>query len=200
MSHAYPILLDVTDRPILIVGGGNVAARKAEGLLAAGATNVHVVSPDFCGRMPLGVERIEGRYHPSQLAGMSLVFAATNLPDVNAQVVADCRQRGILVSRADEGGSGDFASMAVYRDVAVTIGVSASGSPAVAARLRDSIAQRLDRDLVMLADAARQLRPCFPPGDDRRELMRRLASDDAIAVLKQGGIEALADWLKVARP
>jgi precorrin-2 dehydrogenase/sirohydrochlorin ferrochelatase len=194
------MLLDVSDRPILIVGGGNVAARKAEGLLAAGATNVHAVSPTFCGRMPLGVGRIAARYDVAQLVGMGLVFAATNLPDVNAQVVKDCRKRGILVSRADEGDGGDFSSMAVYRDVAVTIGISACGSPAVAARLRDSIAQRLDRDLVMLADAARQLRPCFPPGDDRRELMRRLASDDAIAVLKDGGIDALADWLKVARP
>jgi precorrin-2 dehydrogenase/sirohydrochlorin ferrochelatase len=194
------MLLDVSDRPILIVGGGNVAARKADGLLTAGATNVHVVSPEFCGKMPLGVERIAGTYDVSQLVGMTLVFAATNLPEVNARIVKDCRKHGILVSRADDGEDGDFASMAVYRDVAVTVAVSACGSPAVAARLRDHIAHTLDRDLVMLADAARQLRPCFPAGDDRRELMRRLASDDAIIVLKQGGIDALADWLKVSRP
>jgi precorrin-2 dehydrogenase/sirohydrochlorin ferrochelatase len=201
VAHAYPLLLDVSTRPILILGGGGVAVRKAAGVLAAGATVVRVVSPVFSDRMPPEVERIVGTYHPSQLDGVGLVFAATNVPAVNASIVDDCRRRGILVSRADEGEGGDFASMAVYRDVAVTVGVSASGSPAIAARLRDDIARHLDRDVVMLADAARQLRPMIlerAPESRRGSLNRRLASDEAIAVLKSGGVVALQQWLQSA--
>ena len=47
MRHAYPLLLDVTDRPVVIIGGGGVASRKAEGLLEAGATRIRMVAPSF---------------------------------------------------------------------------------------------------------------------------------------------------------
>ena len=43
--HAYPLMLDVTDRLVVVVGGGAVAARKVAGLLAAGARRVRVVAP-----------------------------------------------------------------------------------------------------------------------------------------------------------
>jgi siroheme synthase (precorrin-2 oxidase/ferrochelatase) len=51
-------MLDVTDRPVVIIGGGRVAARKAAGLIAAGARDVTVVSPAFDERMPGGVKRM----------------------------------------------------------------------------------------------------------------------------------------------
>ena len=49
MAHGYPILLDVTRARVVIVGGGRVAARKAKGLIDAGATDITVVAPDFIG-------------------------------------------------------------------------------------------------------------------------------------------------------
>ncbi len=243
MSHAYPILLDVAGRLIVIIGGGNVAARKCEGLLAAGATWIRVVSPVFSDRVPGGVERgvvatdssvscvrvptgvepvvtaaidssvssgpvrdgverVVAEYLPEHLDGAGLVFAATNSPAVNDAVVRDAQARGLLVNRADgsETSPGDFASPAVHRDRAVTVAVSAGGSPMLAARIRDQIAGRIDAELLTLADALRQLRPAMLNDatltePQRRERFRRLASDEAIAVLNTGGVPALEKWI-----
>src|SRR4051794_24057378 len=103
VPHAYPLMLDVTGRLVVIVGGGAVAVRKVDGLLAAGATRVRVVSPVFHAEMPLDdsrVERVAAAYESRHLDGAALVFAATDLPEVNAAVVRDARSRGILVNRA----------------------------------------------------------------------------------------------------
>src|SRR5262245_42932678 len=128
-------MLDVTDRRVVIIGGGSVAARKAAGLIAAGATRVRVVSPQFDSKMPATaqIERISERYEPRHLDGAMLVFAATDSAEVNAAVVTQARHRGILVNRADgidEGGN--FSTPAVLRDGAVTVTVSTAGSPAIA--------------------------------------------------------------------
>jgi precorrin-2 dehydrogenase/sirohydrochlorin ferrochelatase len=79
---AYPILLDVTRRRIVIVGGGHVGLRKAVKLVEAGAEDVTVVSPVFADGFPGSVRKVEGTYNAAQLEGASLVFAATDLPEV----------------------------------------------------------------------------------------------------------------------
>src|SRR5438045_776150 len=101
MPHNYPLLLEVSDRPIVIVGGGEVAVRKAMGLIDAGATSVRVVAPQVHERMPTQVQRIAETYRPEHLPGAELVFAATDDPKVNDAVVRDARELGILVCRAD---------------------------------------------------------------------------------------------------
>src|SRR4051812_19024967 len=59
---AYPLMLDVSNRLAVIVGGGVVGARKARGLLDAGAGRVRVISPTFCESLPRSVERVERPY------------------------------------------------------------------------------------------------------------------------------------------
>jgi len=205
VSHAYPLMLDVTDRLVVIIGGGAVAVRKADGLLAAGATRVRVVSPMFHTEMPVDpqrVERIAAAYEPRHLDGAALVFAATDLPAVNAAVVRDARARGVIVNRADadEAGDSDFATPAVHRDGALTITVSAAGNPAVAARIRDEIREDLDARWVALAEAMRSLRPAILAAglapDARRELFRALATDEAADIVMRGGADGLRRWVE----
>src|SRR4051794_25436732 len=92
---AYPLLLDVTDRLVVIVGGGAVAVRKANGVLEAGARRVRCVAPEFHPDLPSAVERVPERYEPRHLDGAGLAFACTDLTDVNDVVCRDCRQRGV---------------------------------------------------------------------------------------------------------
>src|SRR5689334_10910631 len=124
-------MLDMTDRTAVIVGGGTVAARKARGLLEAGA-KVRCVSPVFSPEIPGNVERIAEGYASRHLDGAFLVFAATDNREVNNAVVRDAQARGLLVNRADaeEGRPGNFVVPASHRAGNLVLSVS-GGSPAL---------------------------------------------------------------------
>ena len=200
MRHAYPLLLDVTDRLVVIVGGGAVAARKARGLLSAGAKRIRCVAPQFSSDFPNEVERIAQEYAPAHLEGAELVFAATDNHDVNDAVVRDCRQRGIWVNRADsdEDAPGDFVTPAKWEQGPVILTVSA-GSAALAAALRDQIAGAIDPRFVHMAQAMQELRPLILASKldaaARAAIFRELAGEQSLVLLNKQGIEGLRQWL-----
>jgi len=72
---AYPILLDVSTRLCVIVGGGEVVARRATGLIDARASRVRVVSPERRAKFPDTVELVPERLDPAHLDDAGLVFA-----------------------------------------------------------------------------------------------------------------------------
>jgi siroheme synthase-like protein len=200
-------MLDVTDRPVVIVGGGPVAVRKARSVLEAGATRVRVVAPTIDSAMPSSVERVEAPYEPAHLDGAGLVFAATDLPAVNDAVVRDARARGALVSRADvdEETYGDFTVPAHWRSGPATVAVSAGGNPALAVTIRDGLKGHWDERWTRMAELMVVLRSQFRVAPDlgpamRREIFRDLAGDEALAVLEQGGVEGVIDWLRRKYP
>jgi precorrin-2 dehydrogenase / sirohydrochlorin ferrochelatase len=192
-------MLDVTDRLVVIIGGGAVAVRKVKGLLEAGATRVRVVSPDFHAEMPSGVERTASSYDASQLDGASLVFATTDSADVNERVARDATSRGIWVNRSDEGDKGDFATPAKLADGEVIVTVSA-GSAALSAAIRDDLATKLDRRHVLLAEAMKTLRPAvrnsITDAKARAAVFRDLASNEALDVIVAGGTDRLFAWIQ----
>lgn len=194
-------MLDVTDRLCVVIGGGGVAVRKVEGLIAAGATRIRCVSPTFDSRMPQSAQRIEAAYEAAHLDGAKLVFATTDRADVNEAVVRDARERGIFVNRADvdEDAPSDFSTPAALRDGVVTITVSAGGSAALAAAIRDHVAQHMDARLIEMAMAMRTLRPAIrSSGLDvarRKAIFRDLVTPAAMDALASGGEASLRAWL-----
>lgn len=196
MRFGYPLMLDVAGRRAVIIGGGAVAVRKARGLLDAGAV-VTVVSPVFHPDMPTEVARVTATYESAHLDGATLVFAATNVSAVNDTVVRDCIDRGVWVNRADQVDvlPGDFATPAMLKRGSVTVTVSA-GSPALAATIRDGLIERWDDRWSAMADAMRELRPALVARTNlsqaaRAEIFRWLATDEAMSILADGGMEAL---------
>ena len=121
----------VTDRPVVIVGGGPVAVRKAKRCSGGGVMRVARRVAAIDAAMPPEVERVEASYEAEHLGG-GLVFAATDLPAVNDSAGARCAVRGALVSRADaaDESAGDFTVPAHLRNGPATLAVSAGGSPA----------------------------------------------------------------------
>ena len=198
-------MLDLSDRLIVIIGGGAVAARKAAGVLAADAREVRVVAPDLTAALPAGVTHIQERYEPRHLDGAGLVFAATDSAEVNRSVVGDARAAGVLVSRVDvdESDAGDFTVPAVLRRGEITVAVSASGAPALAATVRDYFDLALDDRWTKLAAATQSLRPLIVARiadlTRRRDALRDLASNAAL-VLVDRGEEPLRDWLAARYP
>ena len=158
----FPVALHGERISALVVGGGAVATRKALALADAGAT-VRVVSPEISAELEDAarahrIDIAKEPYNASHLRNESLVIAATDSREVNAQVAVDAHKRGKLVNITDFPDEGNFHTMALHRSGDVTIAVSAGGVPGAAARIRDAIAERFDGRYERAVSALRGLR------------------------------------------
>ncbi|MCM2357804.1 MAG: bifunctional precorrin-2 dehydrogenase/sirohydrochlorin ferrochelatase [Geobacteraceae bacterium] len=143
----FPINLDIRDKPVVLVGGGAVAARKCLALLAAGA-RVTVIAPEL--DQGLGELRTQGeirhlarQFAPGDLAGAFLALAVTDSAEVNAAVAGEASARGILADIADAPELGAFTLPALLRRGDLLIAVSTGGkSPALARRIRRELEER----------------------------------------------------------
>jgi precorrin-2 dehydrogenase / sirohydrochlorin ferrochelatase len=201
LASAYPLILDLSRRLVVIIGGGKVAVRKAGGIVAAGGKLIRVIAPAVEETMPPEVQVVRESFRPDHLNGAALVFAATNDPAVNDAVVLECRQRNLLVCRADVSATlpGDFSTPALLRKEDLLVAVSAGGSAALAARIRDQLAAALDPRWMRLAALMQRIRPLLLARAEltqsqRADIFHLLASDQALDVLEQRGEEGLLAW------
>lgn len=161
-ARPYPVVLLLEGRPVLVVGGGAVAASKVEGLLAAGA-EVHVVAREVSDAVrALKVTWDERAYEPGEVAAYRFVAACTDDPEVNGQVFRDGEAAGIFVNAADDPAHCSATLPARFQRGPVLVTVSTSGhSPALAGWLRDRLGEQVGpeyEELVeMLAEAREQL-------------------------------------------
>ena len=143
-----PISLRSNGRRAVIVGGGNVAARKAESLADAGFP-ISVVAERISDSLrdlarATGGTCTQRRYQRSDLAGAALVIAATNDAEVNARVVDDARAQGALVCDVGMAERGDFTIPASIRLGDLTVSAdSGGGSPAFSRRIVRELAEHL---------------------------------------------------------
>lgn len=145
----YPIFLTgLAHLVAVVVGGGPVGERKVRGLLAAGAT-VRLVSPAATPALQQLADEgkltwVDRPYQGSDLAEATLVFAATNERQVNAQIAADARAGKLLCNVADAPTEGNFHVPALHHHPPFTIAIGSGGlSPKATKALRDQIAQAL---------------------------------------------------------
>ena len=144
MAFPYPVFLDLEGVAVLVVGGGNIAMRKASGLAEAGAV-VTVVAPTIVPELQELAAHVERRtYRIGEAAGYQLVITATDDSSVNAQVAADARASRVWANSADDPQNCSFILPAVARRGLVTVAVSTGGaSPALAGTVRSRIAQQI---------------------------------------------------------
>ncbi len=121
----------------MVVGGGEVANRKARKLLQARA-KVVVISPNVKPELASMAAEVRRRpYREGDLEGAFLAFAATDSREVNAAVAGEARERGIPVNVADKPSEGDFALPSTLRRGQLQVAVSTGGaSPTLAQRIR----------------------------------------------------------------
>lgn len=133
----YPVFLDVAGKRAVVVGGGAVALRKTRGLIEAGAA-VTVIAPRCDPAFDsLPVHRLERGFEDDDLRDAALVFAATNVRELNRRIGELARARGIPANIADAPGECGFIVPArIHRD-GLYIAISTGGEdPARAARAR----------------------------------------------------------------
>lgn len=159
----FPIFLKVANEPVLVVGGGEVAARKIALLLRAGA-KVTVVAPalnvEVAARVAAHeIEHVEGEFRPEMLEGNRIVIAATSKHSVNAWVAHQAERRGIPVNVVDDRELSRFIVPAIVDRSPVVVAVASSGdAPVLTRRLREKLESFLPLRLGALARLAGSLR------------------------------------------
>jgi precorrin-2 dehydrogenase/sirohydrochlorin ferrochelatase len=137
----YPVNLDIRDLLCVIIGGGTVASRKIESLLPCGA-QIRVISPVVVERIAVHAQKgllewQQKEYDQEDLSGAKLVFAATDNPVIQRQIVADADAADILVNVIDMPEFCNFQVPASFRRGGLLLTVATGGgSPALAARIR----------------------------------------------------------------
>jgi len=140
----YPLLLDLRDRDVLVVGGGAVATRRVESLVKAGA-HVRVVAPQVHETISNSAVQVARRaFVEADLDGSWLVHACTADPAVNAAVAALADARRVFCVRADDATGGSARTPAVLRREDLVVAVNGGDDPRRAVGLRDAISRALD--------------------------------------------------------
>jgi siroheme synthase-like protein len=159
----YPVFLDIAGKPVVVIGGGNIAHQKVVGLLKADA-EVAVVSPELNEEM--AALKTEGRfrhidrdYEPGDLEGYTLAFVATDDRSVNATVADEGKARKVWVNAVDDPPYCDFIMPGIAQKSDLIIAISTSGrSPAMARKMREEIEEFLTDDYVAMLELAAEVR------------------------------------------
>lgn len=191
----YPIYLDIEGRNVVIVGGGNVCARKAETMMKYGA-RVTVVSPQFTDEIEqwarqgcLALSR--KKYDQSDLDGANIVIASTDDEAINTQIATDCRQRRILVNVVDVTALCEFIVPAILEKGSVQIAISTGGkSPALARTLKEDLQRfigpeydEVNQALFSLREGAKKV---LPTDVDRKRFFDGIVAQGILDMLRDG--------------
>ena len=190
----YPVYLNIRNKRVVVIGGGEVAERKVESLLGTGAS-ITLISPEITPQLDLLAKenRIEVHrraYAPGDCHGAALVFSATDDAGVSAAVFEEATKAGALVNTADQPALCDFIMPAVVRRGDIAIAISTGGtSPGLAAQLRREIAKIIGPEYAklgeLLSQARLEIRRRIPDARQRKAMHYRILTSDIIERLKR---------------
>ena len=196
----YPVNLDLTDQPVLVVGGGTVAARKVETLVQARA-RVTVIAPRAVAEIAdRGDVRWQQRpYRAGDAAVYRLAVTATDDPEVNALVAADGAAANVFVNSADDPANCTFTLPSVARRGDIQVAVSTNGrSPALARWLRQRIEHDIDFGfdalIDLLGEARRDAQLSF--GTSEIPGWQRALNDGLLELVRAGDLTQARDRLR----
>lgn len=199
-----PIFCRLDNKPVLLVGGGEVAERKARLLLDAGA-HLTVVAPELDPELAElaangSIEWLAGEFVPEQLAGKWLVVAATDRREVNALVYQSANQARIFANVVDDPKRSSFIMPSIIDRSPLMVAISSGGKAPVLARLlREKLEALLPQHLGAVATFAGSLRERvkarFATMGERRRFWERLLGADRLGQALARGDSASAHQL-----
>ena len=165
------MFVELEAKPCLVVGGGEIAVRKAAVLRSFGA-EVTVVAPEMNGRDARWVRR---GFVDRDVEGQALVVAATDDAALNRHVSELCKARGIPVNVVDDPKNCTFVFPAIFRKGPIVAAVSSGGASPVAAKLvRDRIGRLVpDEFAAAVADQGarrEELKRKYPDPQERKRI------------------------------
>lgn len=191
----FPLFLRLREQRVVLVGGGNVAARKFSLLQAAGA-RVTVIAPQLETQLQVALtagqlEWIPGRFEPHHVDGALLVIAASNDRVVNAEAADAATTRRILVNVVDDAERSSAIVPAIVDRNPVIVAISSAGAaPVLATEIRGRIEAMLDHSVGALARFAARFRATVATQirdhSQRRRFWRGLLFGDVADAVRQG--------------
>ena len=149
MKTYLPISIDITDKNILIVGGGNVAAHKIR-ILSQFRAHITVIALEIAPSLEEdpAIICLNKRYEGADLDGFCLIYACTKDPQLNGRICRDAREKNIFVNVADNPDLCDFISpaLALYPD-GMSVAVSSQGKDVKRSiKWRNKIKENIEND------------------------------------------------------
>jgi len=200
----FPIFLNLRNQTCLIVGGGEVAVRKASVLLQAGAY-LRIVAPNLNGllELPPGSHHLPEKFHPSHLDGIALTIAATNDTAVNQQVSVEARLRNIPVNVVDNPELCTFIMPSILDRSPLLVAFSTGGaSPVLARLLRGKLETLIPQAYGHLAAFAERFRKVVKQRIEipsRRRIFWEDILDGAVAEKVLAGDDSAAEAMLIER-
>jgi siroheme synthase-like protein len=206
----YIACLRLSGRPCLVVGGGDVALEKVEGLLACDG-DVTVIAPEACDAVRELAEEgsirwEQRRYERGDLEARFMAIAATNDTDVNIAVYDEAERRAMLVNVVDVPPLCNFILPAIVRTGPLAIAISTAGaSPALAKRMKREIAESFGepyaRLAVLLNEARGWAKGTLPTYQDRKEFFESIVNGDPdpVELLRSGDEQAVRELIAAAQ-
>jgi precorrin-2 dehydrogenase / sirohydrochlorin ferrochelatase len=186
MRQTYTMMIDLTERHCLVVGGGAVAERKVKSLLESGA-DVTVVSPTVTPQLQDWalngrIKWISRLYRSEDGENCFIVIAATNDPKVNEQIGYDALKRQQWVNVVDKPELGNFTVPATLHRGRLSIAISTSGvSPSLARKIRQDLQAFYGDEYALLLELLAEMRLLIQEKvadpQKRVHMMREFVSD-----------------------
>ena len=210
-SSYFPIFLRLRGSRVLVVGGGEVAARKIRLLLRAGP-RIEVVAALLNAELEAlvdagSIEHVAGEFSPERVTGCRLVIAATDDRLLNRAVAAAADAAQVPVNAVDDAGHSSFITPSIVDRAPLQVAISTGGAaPVLARRLREKVEAWLPSGYGQLAGFLHRHRPRVAVAGDirqRRALWERfLDSPGAEAALRgdDAAAEAELERLLLGQP
>ena len=196
----YPLNVDLSGRSLILVGGGKVAERKVRGILSAGTeTSICVIAPKIT--TVLQEHAAAGRlcwkqayYADGMLEGAFLVYAATDLREVNAAVAAEAKRRGIPVNVIDDPAASTFQVPAsIHRGELILSVSTAGGSPALSRAIRMELEEMYPPAFGMWLERVSclrvELQECISSSSARTRFWHTALRPDILTMVRHGAME-----------
>lgn len=147
-----PISINVTNKKILLIGGGKIATHKGQIMSRFVTKQVTVISPDFTDEIKkLPFHFIQKPYEKSDLEGFFLVYVCTNDHTLNHRIKADAEDLGILTSVCDDPMFCDFVSPAIHQQGNIAVAVSSNAQNVYQSiEVRNQIRNLFEKDEIHL--------------------------------------------------
>jgi len=177
----FPAFIDLVDRPVLVVGGGPMAARRCA-MAQRTSARVTVIAPTLCQAFQelAPIEHLARPFVPDDVIGKRLVFAASDDKHLEEQVSAAAQQRDVLVNVADRMAFSTFIMPSIVDRSPLIVAVSSGGqAPILARMLREKLESLVPAALGRLADFAggyrKQVKAAIPDIGRRRRFWENIA-------------------------